>query len=235
MIDQLIAVEQLGVDRRSWVVADLDAGLSAADVAGVESDLLALAGVDGLTESTDRELGLIPAIETPVPDPENYRTLGLDGEVDATTVSQRARHIPGVEAAYPRIAKPPDSHVNFFHRLAPIATVIMLGIALVFVIRLVVMRAHRAPAGSFLMQWLRLVVTVALPVVLTILGATATAAIVWPSLVYPVVSRTASHLISGRAVAQPGLELAVYAGFTVILICLVALASVERHGARHRA
>jgi hypothetical protein len=235
MIDQLLAVEQYGVDRRSWVVAHLESGLSAAEIAGIEGELLALDGVDGMTNSTDRELDLIASIETPVADLENYRTLGLDGDVDPLTVSQRAKRVSGVDTAFPRIAHFPDSHVNFFHRLAPIATAITLAIALVLVVRLVVVRAYSASAGSLPLQWLRLVVVVGLPVVLTILGATVITALVWPPLIYPVVSRSASHLISGRAVAAPGLDLAIYAGFVVILLSLVALANVERRDPRHRA
>lgn len=235
MIEQLLAVEQFGVDRRSWVVIQLDTGLSSAEVERIEVGLLGLPSVDGMTDTTERELGLIQENDAPVPDLEYWRTLGVDGELAATTVSQLARNVAGVAAAYPRIAKPPDSHLDFFERAAPVATAIMLAVALILVVRLVVVRALAVASGSVLMRWLRLVVGIAIPVVVTILGATLVTAAVWPSLVYPVISQSASDLISGRTVARPGIELAVYAGVVVLILTLLAVSTVEHHEPKHRA
>jgi hypothetical protein len=84
------------------------------------------------------------------------------------------------------------------------------------------------------MRWLRLVVAIAAPVVVTVLGATLIAAAVWPSLAYPVISRTASHLLSSTAVARPGLDLALLAGLITVLLSLLAVIMVEHPGPRHQ-
>lgn len=233
MLEQLIAIEQFGVDRRSWVVAHLDG--TPDSQAKAEAALLDLEGVDGLTDSTDRELKLVAAIEMPVSDPGNYRTLGLDGDVGAPTVSQRASRVSGVEEAFPRVAqRPPESNLDLYETLFPKATGVMLAIALVFVVLLAVARARTSPTGSGWMRWLRLVVSVVIPVVLTVIGATLLAAVVWPSLIYPVISRSASHLISGRMVALNGLELAVITGGMVLLTTLLATLLVHRPSPKHQ-
>jgi hypothetical protein len=234
MIDQLLDVEQFGVDRRSWVVTELEAGLTLVEVEGVETALLSLPSVDGVTASTERELSLIPAIDTPVADPENRRTLGVDGELQASTVSQMARNVLGVAAAHPKIAIRPDSNLALIERVVPVATAIMLAVALILVVQLVVARARTVASGSVLMRWLRLVVAIAAPVMVTVIGATLIAAAVWPSLAYPVISRTASHLLSSAAVARPGLELALLAGLITVLLCLLAVIMVERSGPKHQ-
>jgi hypothetical protein len=234
MIDQLLDVEQFGVDRRSWVVTELDAGLTLVEVEEVETTLLSLPSVDGVTASTERELSLIPAIDTPVSDPETWRTLGLDGELHAATVSQMARNVLGVAAAHPKVAISPDSNLALIERVVPVVTAIMLAVALILLVQLVVARARTVASGSVLMRWLRLVVAIAAPVVVTVLGATLIAAAVWPSLAYPVISRTASHLLSSTAVARPGLDLALLAGLITVLLSLLAVIMVEHPGPRHQ-
>lgn len=235
MVAQLVVVEEFGVDRRSWVVAHLASGLSAEAVDAAEGGLLRLKGVDGITLSTDRELSLVAAIDTPVADLQNYRTLGLDGAADAPSVSFQAREVDNVDSAYPRIAQSPDSRLGLVSEIWPIVTGLMVAFTLILVVRSVVVRSQAVPAGSLLNQWLRMVVSTVLPVVFTVVGATLIAALVWPPLVYPLVSSTASDLISSRAVAQPGLEAAVYAGGLLMVLALLALTTLERPEPKHLA
>jgi hypothetical protein len=145
-----------------------------------------------------------------------------------------ARNVLGVAAAHPKVAISPDSNLALIERVVPVVTAIMLAVAPILVVQLVVARARTVASGSVLMRWLRLVVAIAAPVVVTVLGATLIAAAVWPSLAYPVISRTASHLLSSTAVARPGLYLALLAGLISVLLSLLAVIMVEHPGPRHQ-
>jgi hypothetical protein len=233
MLDQLAAVEQFGVNRRSWVVVHLDPGLVPAATATTEQDLLALPGVDEIADSSPRELGLIPQIESPVADPGNYRTLGLDGAVVPEEAAADAGSVEGVDSAFPRTAQRPETNRAFYEQVLPMVTLLGGGLALILIIRLAFRAArterHRG-TGPFL-TWVRHGAVVVVPVVLTILGSSALAALLWPPLIRPVISSLATGLILSGPVLDTGLRIALYALAGVTVLSLVAIAA-ERPG-RH--
>lgn len=231
MLEQVAAVEEFGVYRRSWVAVHIDANLSPSVRASVETELLSLSGVDEIADSTKREVGLVVASEPPESDLENYRTLGLDGSVDPDKVASEAAAVPGVDASYPRFALPPESNHAFYEQILPMLTLIALGVAMLLVVRLAFLaaRTKRHRELGLLATWVRHGAVVVLPVVLTIVGASCLGALLWPPLVGPVVSSLASGLISGGPILEVGLELALDALFVVSFLTFVAMAS-ERPG-----
>lgn len=230
MLEQVASVEEFGVDRRSWVVVQLDPGTSSFDTA-VETELLLLPGVDEITESTNQEVGFVSPVEPSATDLDAYRTLGLDGSVNPTVVAGQALEISEIGKAYPRFAMPPETNRTFYENILPMITLIAVGLALILVVKLAFLaaRTDRRREPGRLMAWVRHGAVVAFPVVLTVLGTSSLAAVLWPPVVRPLVSSLADGLIVSQPILDAGLEFGFYSLLAATVLTLIAMAA-ERPG-----
>lgn len=230
MLEQVEAVEEFGVNRRSWVVVHVDPASTRPESSSIAEDLLKLAGVDEVTGSTKREVELVVATE-PVPDLENYLTMGLDGSESPDYLAREALAVPGVESSYPKSAQAPESNRAFYEEILPLVTLLTAGVGLILVVRLAFLaaRTKRRKESGLLVSWIRHGAVVVLPVFLTMVGASLVAGLLWFPVVSPMVSSLAQELITGNAILEVGLQYAFYALLVVTMLTFIAMAS-ERPG-----